>query len=74
MTWLLAVTTLEAHMLAAAPAHTQMGGEPGIPSRKTAAWMYDGSGDNDRIPETLTDHPFGEGVSLRRRRTGAESR
>lgn len=65
MTWTAAITALEAHMLAAAPSHSQMGGEPGIPARKTAAWFYTGSGDNDRIGETLTDHPYGEGVTVR---------
>ena len=65
MSWTAAITALEAHMLTAAPNHTQMGGEPGIPQRKTAAWFYTGSGDNDRIAETLTDHPFGEGVTVR---------
>lgn len=41
------------------------GGEPGVPSRKTVCWFITGSGENELIPETLTDHPFGDDVSVR---------
>lgn len=65
MSWTAAITALEAHMAAAAPSHTQMGGEAGIPARKVAAWFFTGTGDNELIAETLTDHPFGDGVTVR---------
>lgn len=65
MTWSGAITAIEAHMLTAAPGHGQRAGEPGLPPRKTAAWYYTGSADNALIAETLTDHPYSEGVSVR---------
>jgi hypothetical protein len=40
-------------------------GEPGLPAHKTACWYYAGAGDNPLIPETLTDHPYAEFVSIR---------
>ena len=52
-------------MAAAAPGFAQRAGEPDAPPQKTAAWYYDGTGDFDLIPETLTDHPFTERVSVR---------
>ena len=65
MTWAGAITAIEAHMTTAGTAHGQRGGEPGVPSGKVSAWYYTGSGINELIPETLTDHPFSEGVSVR---------
>lgn len=65
MTWSGAITALEAHMLAAAPAHSQRAGDPGLPPRKTAAWYYVGTGENPLIPETLTDHSYAESVEVR---------
>lgn len=63
-----AVTVLEAHMTAAGTAVGQfaiIGGEPGIPARDTIAWWYDGTGENPLIPETLTDHPYGDAITVR---------
>lgn len=60
-----AITVIEAIMLAAAPEHSQQGGEPGIPARKTAAWFYVGTGENGLIGETLTDHPYEERLTIR---------
>jgi hypothetical protein len=65
MSWDAAITALEAHMAAAAPGYSQRGGEPDAPATKTVAWYYEGTGDNEFIGETLTDHPFGERVAVR---------
>lgn len=72
MTWDGAITALEAHMTAAGTAvapsaapYLVAGGEPGVPPRKMLAWWYDGLGDNPLIPETLTDAPFGDRLTLR---------
>jgi hypothetical protein len=65
MSWDAAITALEAHMAAAAPGYSQRAGEPDAPPQKTAAWFYEGTGDNEFIGETLTDHPFGERVAVR---------
>lgn len=65
MSWLAAIEALEAHMAAAAPDHAQRAGEPDAPPKKTVAWFYEGTGDNEFIGETLTDHPFGERVAVR---------
>lgn len=70
MSWDGAITTLEAIMTAAGTAtsattFTVWAGEPAIPPRKMYAWWYEGPDVNDLIPETLTDHPFGEALTLR---------
>lgn len=67
MTWDLAIAALEAHMATATSTYqyTQMAGEPGTPPKKSVAWFYGGASDNPLINETLTDHPFGDLVSVR---------
>lgn len=69
MSWDSAVTRLEAIMTAAGTAvgggYTIQAGEPGAPPKKTGAWWYDGLGQNPLIPETLTDAPWGDLVTVR---------
>lgn len=65
MTWDGAITTLEAHMVAAGTGYAQRAGEPGVPATKTAAWYYTGSGENPLIGETLTDHSYAESIEVR---------
>lgn len=70
MSWDGAITALEAILVAAGTAtssekFTIQAGEPGVPPRKMIAWWYDGAGENPLINETLTDHPFGENVTIR---------
>lgn len=67
MSWDNAITTLETHMNTAVTGYQYevFGGEPGVPGRRTVCWFLTGTGDNDLIPETLTDHPFGDDISVR---------
>ena len=67
MSWDGAITALEAHMTTATSTYQYQvfGGEPGVPARKTVCWFFTGTGDNELIAETLTDHPFGDDVSVR---------
>lgn len=64
MTWDGAISAIEAHIAAAAPAYASRAGET-IPASISVAWWYEGSGDNPLIAETLTDHSFAENVSVR---------
>jgi hypothetical protein len=67
VTWTGAISTIEAHLATATSGYqfTVHAGEPGLPAKKTACWFYGGSTDNPEIAETLTDHPFGELVTVR---------
>lgn len=67
MTWDGAITTLETHMGTATATYQYQvfGGEPGVPARKTVCWYFTGSGSNELIAETLTDHPFGDDLAVR---------
>src|SRR3954467_11797347 len=70
MSWDGAITALESILTAAGTATTSaeftlQAGEPAVPPKKMIAWWFDGSGDNPLINETLTDHPFGDIVTIR---------
>lgn len=67
MTWSAAIAALEAHLVTATSPYeyAQFAGEPGTPPRKTACWFYAGTGENELIGETLTDHPYGDNINCR---------
>lgn len=66
MTWAGSISTLEGILTTAGgTAYTIQSGEPAVPPRQMIAWWYDGTGDYGLIAETLTDHPFGELVTIR---------
>lgn len=70
MSWSGAITVLEALLTAAGTASATtpfsiQAGEPGVPPRKMIAWWWDGDGENPLLPETLTDHPYGDNVTIR---------
>lgn len=66
MTWSGAITVLEAHLATSVTGYSFaiIGGDPGVPARKTVFWAYAGSQDNELIGETLTDHPFSERITV----------
>lgn len=63
-----AISSLETILTTAAATVSQftvIGGEPDGPPHRTLAWWYEGSGPNPLIPDTATDAPYAENVTIR---------
>lgn len=66
MSFASAVAVVETHLSTATSSRqfTVQGGDPGLPTKKTAYWAYASSAENELIPETLTDHPYSERLTI----------